>query len=733
MAVGRSVLLGLLLLALAASLGLGGSLTGTGTGGEVAERAVVINEVAWAGTAANSNNEWLELYNNTDQEIDLTGWRLKSDDGSPDLVLRGIIPARGFFLLERGDDTTISDLPADQIYQGALTNSGESLRLFDPQGRLIDSANGDGGRWPGGTDANGKPPYASMERIDPSLPDADANWGTNNGQIRNGLDARGNPVNGTPKATNSAFNLPPVASFTFSPQAPLVNEEVVFDASASSDPDGKIVSFHWDFGDEAVSEGQTTSHKYERAGRFVVQLTVTDDKGSQGSTAKELIVHEENRPPKAAFSFTPERPTVEDPVQFIDESTDPDGEIVAWAWAFGDGATSALRNPSHQYAEPGSYTVTLTVTDDDGADATATAELIVAPKNLPPVADFNYSPLEPTTQDEVQFIDQSSDPDGEIVSWLWDFGDGATAEVQSPSHKYAKAGTYKVKLTVADDRGATDEAIEEITVGNVGPIAAFSITPAEALTGEPVTFDASASSDPDGKIVRFAWDFDGDGRFEECVATAKITHAFADNGSYTVRLEVTDDDGATDEASGTVKIKNRPPEAAFSFEPERPRTIDSVQFTDESSDRDGRIIAWAWAFGDGAGSSEQNPTHRYAKSERYTVILTVTDDDGDKASISKEIEVFNSLPFADFSFSPAEPKVGDKIQFVDLSQDPDGYIVFWGWDFGDGLTCPPECGSGNHRNPTHYYDAPATYTVVLTVIDNEGALVRTAKEITVGP
>ncbi len=727
MAVGRSVLLGLLLLAAS----LGGSLTGTR--GEVAEQAVVINEVAWAGTAANSNDEWLELYNNTDEAIDLTGWRLKSDDGSPELVLRGTIPARGFFLLERGDDTTISDLPADQIYQGALTNSGESLRLFDPQGRLIDSANGDGGRWPGGTDANGKPPYASMERIDPSLPDADDNWGTNNGQTCNGLDARGNPVNGTPKATNSAFNLPPVASFTFSPQAPLVNEEVVFEASASSDPDGEIVSFLWDFGDEAVGEGQTTSHKYEKAGSFMVRLTVTDERNAQDSATREITVRGENLRPNAAFSFAPERPTVEDLIQFIDESADPDGEIVSWNWDFGDGMTSVLRNPSHQYAEPRSYTVTLMVTDNDGAIATATAELVVTRKNLPPVADFSYSPLEPTTQDEVQFIDQSSDPDGEIVSWLWEFGDGATAEVQSPPHKYAKAGTYKVKLTVADDRGATDEAIQEITVGNVGPIAAFSITPAEALTGEPVTFDASASYDPDGKIVQFAWDFDGDGTFEECVATAKITHAFADNGSYTVRLEVTDDDGATDEASGMVKIKNRPPEAAFSFEPERPRTIDPVQFTDESSDRDGRIVAWVWAFGDGVGSSERSPTHRYAKSGRYTVTLTVTDDDGAEASISKELEVINSPPFADFSFSPAEPKVGDTIQFVDLSQDPDGYIVSWGWDFGDGLTCPPECDSGDHRNPTHHYDAPGTYTVVLTVIDNEGALVRTAKEITIAP
>jgi PKD repeat protein len=721
---------------LAVLLLLAGSLGGWSTGeGEVAERAVVINEVAWAGTAASSNDEWIELYNNTDQDIDLTGWRLRSDDGSPDLKLSGTIPARGFFLLERSDDETISDITADQVYQGALTNSGESLRLFDPQGRLIDSANGDGGPWPGGTEAQGKPPYASMERKDPTKPDADDNWGTNDGRTRKGLDAHGNPINGTPKATNSAFNLPPIASFTFTPLRPVLDALVTFDGSGSHDPDGEITQWHWDFGDGAIGEGQTASHKYEKAGRFIVQLTVTDDRGAQGSAAKELTVRERNEPPEAAFSFKPERPTVEDVVEFTDQSRDPDGELVSWAWDFGDGATSPLRNPSHQYLEPGDYTVTLTVTDDDGAIATATEELTIAPINLRPVADFSFWPLEPTTQEEVQFTDQSSDPDGEIVKWFWAFGDGATSEVQSPSHRYAKSGRYAVTLTVTDDRGATDEAVQEITVRNVGPVAAFSISPAEALTEETITFDASASSDPDGKIVKYEWDFNGDGEFEECVTTPKVTHAYADNGTYTVKLKVTDDEGAEAIASGVAKIKNRPPRAAFSFKPERPSDADTVEFSDASSDPDGRIVKWAWDFGDGGSTSEQNPSHRYRDDGVYTVKLTVTDDDGDEASLTQEVRVTNAAPVAAFSFSPDQPRVGEPVQFTDLSYDPSpsGSIVSWGWDFGDGTTCPPECGADSRQNPTHRYEAPGTYTVTLTVIDNEGALTRATKEITVAP
>lgn len=159
-------------------------------------RDVVISEVAWMGTEADANDEWIELYNNTDHAISLVWWRLEAADGIPSIVLSGTIPARGFFLLERTDDNTVSDIPADQIYTGALSNSGEALFLKDPSGNIIDTANGAGGPWPAGIDF----PRATMERLDLLAPDSDTNWATNNGIYRNGLDADGNPINGTPKA-----------------------------------------------------------------------------------------------------------------------------------------------------------------------------------------------------------------------------------------------------------------------------------------------------------------------------------------------------------------------------------------------------------------------------------------------------------------------------------------------------------------------------------------------------
>ncbi len=162
---------------------------------------IVISEVAWGGTAASTSDEWIELYNTTAGAIDLTGWTLQAQDGTPAIPLVGTIPAYGYFLLERSDDNTISDIPADQIYTGALDNTGEVLELRDAGGVPVDTANGDGGPWPAGS---GSPDYLSMERIDPWGGDSDANWAGNDTLVRNGRDANGAPINGTPKLRNSA-------------------------------------------------------------------------------------------------------------------------------------------------------------------------------------------------------------------------------------------------------------------------------------------------------------------------------------------------------------------------------------------------------------------------------------------------------------------------------------------------------------------------------------------------
>lgn len=157
-------------------------------------------------------------------------------------------------------------------------------------------------------------------------------------------------------------------------------------------------------------------------------------------------------PPSVDFTYSPTDPSLEDTIDFMDASTDPDGSITAWDWDFGDGATSTEQNPTHQYADKGEYTVQLTVTDNDGL--TNTTEQTITLRNLPPTASFTFSPSEPTVGEDVLFSDASSDPEGQpIMAWNWDFGDGTTSNEQNPTHVYETSGSYLVTLTVTDDEG----------------------------------------------------------------------------------------------------------------------------------------------------------------------------------------------------------------------------------------------------------------------------------------
>ena len=181
-------------------------------------QAVLINEIAWAGTVASANDEWIELQNLGPDTIDLAGWRL-SDGGDISITLSGSLPGHSYFLLERTDDTTVSDLAADRIYTGSLRNTGERLELLGPGGELVDTANSNGGGWPAG-DADTR---ASMERRGGT--DLPGDWATFSGYFGNGLDAAGNPIEGTPQHANSLFFATPTP--TGIPSRVVINEVLI--------------------------------------------------------------------------------------------------------------------------------------------------------------------------------------------------------------------------------------------------------------------------------------------------------------------------------------------------------------------------------------------------------------------------------------------------------------------------------------------------------------------------
>ena len=224
--------------------------------------AVVINEIAWMGTATSSTDEWIELHNTTKNLVNLSGWKLVSiTDGSPDVNLSGSIPPLGFYLLERSTSSA-TNISEDQIYTGALTNTGEELTLRDTQNNLIDNVScqkdeaGKCKKWFAG---KASPDYVSMERIDPRLSGTDFdNWATNNQITRNGLDANGDPINGTPRAQNSVYqSLPPnpVENFVVDPENSYSNQvALTWPAADDSDTLSEDLSYEIYYLKESLNE-----------------------------------------------------------------------------------------------------------------------------------------------------------------------------------------------------------------------------------------------------------------------------------------------------------------------------------------------------------------------------------------------------------------------------------------------------------------------------------------------
>jgi PKD repeat protein len=226
-------------------------------------------------------------------------------------------------------------------------------------------------------------------------------------------------------------------------------------------------------------------------------------------------------------------------------STDPDGTIASYAWTFGDGGTSADANPSHRYAAAGTYSVGLTVTDNRGGTNTKTVSKVVTHVNTLPTATFGESCNSLACSYDGS---ASSDPDGPITGYAWNFGDSTTGTGSTPSHTYPASGTYTVSLTVTDNEGGTKTTSHPVTVTriNQGPTASFTTN----CTDLSCSTDASASQDPDGTLTGYAWDF-GDSSTGSGV-TASHTYAVA--GTYTVSLTVTDNDGATASTTRSVSV-----------------------------------------------------------------------------------------------------------------------------------------------------------------------------------
>jgi PKD repeat protein len=358
----------------------------------------------------------------------------------------------------------------------------------------------------------------------------------------------------------------------------------------------------------------------------------------------------------------------------------------------GNAVTVTLSRPYRVVAYDGSLSASVTSV----SLATKTGVILIQSPLEKRACSFTFTPQDPVAGQQVSFEDQSSDP-SEIVSWHWDFGDGAASSDQNPSHAYGDPGSYNVSLQITYNDGQEASCSQQLSVNSSTPAAEFSWQPPSPGEGQAVQFsDQSAGGGPKGAIVAWAWDFGDGGRAE----VASPTHVFVDNGNYSVNLTVTNSYGLTASIAQVVSVHNLAPTCDAG--PARVVQVgEQVTFTGQAVDPGVLdILSFSWDFGDGSSTTGQLATHIYEKPGVYRVTLRVVDKDAAEGIDWTSIQVGTPAPMG----PPSEPALDVPIQAEydgDAASGPDG---------GLNLSARLTKAWGNAANP--FWPARAVFSLI---------------------
>jgi gliding motility-associated-like protein len=442
-----------------------------------------------------------------------------------------------------------------------------------------------------------------------------------------------------------------------------------------------LLSYEWSFGDGGVSFAANPSYTYTTGGSFNVTLITQSSSGCVDTLIKPAavvirdVISDFTGPATICSGVT---------ANFINTSAPAS---ISSFWDFGDATTSTVTNPSKIYTAPGTYFVKLRNNYGSCADS-VTKQITVLGL---PTPDFNAPDV---TDCKVPFTVNFNDLSAGASAWNWSFGDGGTSTLQNPPHTYTATGYYNVTLIATGANGCSDSITKNQFVRVAPPVVGITGLPLEGCV--PYTMSLSPNVTAVDGIATYLWDF-GDGGTSPL---ANPSYTYLAQGTYTVKLFITTNDGCTDSAViiNAVRVGNKSI-ANFSALPLAQCVGQAVQFTNLTvpSDR------WSWDFGDGLGSSAaQNPAYSYLDTGRFTIRL-IAWNNGCPDTLVKPAYITALPPVARFT---STFNCNNKLQvaFTDQSVLPQT----WAWDFGDNTT-------SNAQNPTHIYSAFGPYTVSLTV------------------
>lgn len=504
----------------------------------------------------------------------------------------------------------------------------------------------------------------------------------------------------TYKYTNAVILAAPVASFNanYTPGCtPLTTNFVNTSANA--------VQWLWNFGDGTFSNLKDPAHTYNLPGDYTVSLVAFDTQGCSDTLTLNSYIHVIN----AAGSYIPPA-TITGCVPFNTTFSNIAPGAVSWFWNFGDGGTSTQQNPSHTYITSGFYTVSLSVQLSGGCSQFYSNLRTFNIKGGQPEFTFLTQ-----TQCAAAVVNFTGIMPGNLLSNLWDFGDGQTSALQNPIHTYSNAGFYTVKYTATTAEGCTGTVTESNCIHFVpcAPIGNDNENDNNNNNSNTGTNSSNPSPSLNGCIplivhfnnilpgtISWLWNF-GDGNTS---TLQNPFHTYTLNGNYDVTLIAQNNMGESDTIIYLNYIHASGINTDFNFT----KNSDCQNTTFTLTGISPNASAWHWDFNDGNSSQQQNPIHTYSNTiNNYTISLTTSNSQGCSGSISKNLLFTedNSAIWADnYQICTEQP--------VNFNCSSANFITYL-WNFGDGTTSVIQ-------NPSHFYLNSGTYQVTLTLTDNQG-------------
>ena len=450
---------------------------------------------------------------------------------------------------------------------------------------------------------------------------------------------------------------------------------------------GTITSSLWNFGDGTTSSFQNPTKTYTTAGTYTITYKVSNGT-CLDSTSRTISLQVK---PTSSFTINSSSQCLKNN-SFI--FTNNSIGAINYFWDFGDGTTSSFQNPTKNYTVSGNYTVKLTASNAAGCSITSTQTITV---NNALIADFAITGYNNCALNTALTFNNNST--GTVTSSIWNFGDGTTSTLFSPTKTYTIAGTYTITYKISN--GTCSDSISKTISLQAKPTASFTVNNnSQCLSGNSFSFNNLSS----GSIVAYHWNF-GDNTSSNLQHPIKT---YTTAGNYNVILTVTNANGCTDQSTVVISVKGTP---AISF------TINSeVQcltgnvftFTNTSGAQPG--VSYYWNFGDGLNSTRDTITKTYAFIGTYQVSLVATSGTNCKDSLIKTVYVINK-PTPSFTTTVSTDCNSSTINFTNTTSVSNA--INYTWYFGDGST-------STEKNTTHTYSIGGIYTIKLVAKINNG-------------